>query len=128
MAFNFTSIPKKPVVTQNTTSNATAPAKKKPVKKVFSNDSSGSNTKYKKEADNRNKGQKAPGKGLRSANSRQLSQMSGDGSPYGGFGKKRFKAPKVDKQEFTKPVEVEIRTVVIHNGVTVSDLAQKNGC
>lgn len=122
--FNFTSIPKKPVVTENTRTNVAPAAKKAPVKKVFSNDSSGSNTKYKKDADNRNKGQKAPGKGLRGANSRQLSQMSGDGS-YGGFGKKRFKAPKVDKQEFTKPVEVEIRTVVIHNGVTVSDLAQK---
>tara|TARA_B110000977_G_C11027075_1_gene473661 strand:+ start:555 stop:1394 length:840 start_codon:yes stop_codon:yes gene_type:complete len=46
--FNFTSIPKKPVVTENTRTNVAPAAKKAPVKKVFSNDSSGSNTKYKK--------------------------------------------------------------------------------
>ncbi|MDE5031885.1 translation initiation factor IF-2 N-terminal domain-containing protein, partial [Francisella tularensis] len=39
--------------------------------------------------------------------------------------KGNLKAPKVKKQEFPKPVENTVRTVEIHEGLTVSELAQK---
>ncbi|MDE4982604.1 translation initiation factor IF-2 N-terminal domain-containing protein, partial [Francisella tularensis subsp. holarctica] len=42
-----------------------------------------------------------------------------------GAKKGKLQAPKVKKQEFTKPVENTVRSVEIHEGITVSELAQK---
>lgn len=102
-------------------------AKKKSAKKVFS-EATNTNTKYKREEEEKkSKAKKAGGKGFKKANPRQLSQLAGDMESFDEFGAKKgkLKAPKVKKQEFTKPVENTIRTVEIHEGITVSELAQK---
>ena len=101
--------------------------KKKSAKKVFS-EATNTNTKYKREEEEKkSKARKAGGKGFKKANPRQLSQLAGDMESFDEFGAKKgkSKAPKVKKQEFTKPVENTIRTVEIHEGITVSELAQK---
>ncbi|MFV9924370.1 MAG: translation initiation factor IF-2 [Francisella endosymbiont of Hyalomma scupense] len=101
--------------------------KKKSAKKVFS-EATNTNTKYKREEEEKkSKARKAGGKGFKKANPRQLSQLAGDMESFDEFGAKKgkLKAPKVKKQEFTKPVENTIRTVEIHEGITVSELAQK---
>ncbi|MFV9973167.1 MAG: translation initiation factor IF-2 [Francisella endosymbiont of Hyalomma asiaticum] len=101
--------------------------KKKFAKKVFS-EATNTNTKYKREEEEKkSKSRKAGGKGFKKANPRQLSQLAGDMESFDEFGAKKgkLKAPKVKKQEFTKPVENTIRTVEIHEGITVSELAQK---
>ena len=102
-------------------------AQKKSAKKVFS-EATNTNTKYKREEEEKkSKAKKAGGKGFKKANPRQLSQLAGDMESFDEFGAKKgkLKAPKVKKQEFTKPVENTIRTVEIHEGITVSELAQK---
>lgn len=102
-------------------------AKKKAAKKVFS-EAVNTNTKYKREEEEKkSKAKKAGGKGFKKANPRQLSQLAGDLESFDEFGAKKgkLKAPKVKKQEFTKPVENTVRTVEIHEGITVSELAQK---
>ncbi|ABU62391.1 translation initiation factor IF-2 [Francisella tularensis] len=102
-------------------------AKKKAAKKVFS-EAVNTNTKYKcEEEEKKSKAKKAGGKGFKKANPRQLSQLAGDLESFDEFGAKKgkLKAPKVKKQEFTKPVENTVRTVEIHEGITVSELAQK---
>ncbi|APA83837.1 translation initiation factor IF-2 [Francisella tularensis] len=102
-------------------------AKKKAAKKVFS-EAVNTNTKYKREEEEKkSKVKKAGGKGFKKANPRQLSQLAGDLESFDEFGAKKgkLKAPKVKKQEFTKPVENTVRTVEIHEGITVSELAQK---
>ncbi|OEZ32960.1 translation initiation factor IF-2 [Francisella endosymbiont of Amblyomma maculatum] len=102
-------------------------AKKKSAKKVFS-EATNTNTKYKREEEEKkSKAKKAGDKGFKKANPRQLSQLAGDMESFDEFGAKKvkLKAPKVKKQEFTKPVENKIRTVEIHEGITVSGLAQK---
>ncbi|APD51130.1 translation initiation factor IF-2 [Francisella hispaniensis] len=102
-------------------------AKKKTAKKVFS-ETTNTNTKYKREEEEKkSKAKKAGGKGFKKANPRQLSQLAGDLESFDEFGAKKgkLKAPKVKKQEFTKPVENTVRTVEIHEGITVSELAQK---
>ncbi|ORM38369.1 translation initiation factor IF-2 [Francisella endosymbiont of Ornithodoros moubata] len=101
--------------------------KKKSAKKVFS-EATNTNTKYKREEEEKkSKARKAGGKGFKKANPRQLSQLAGDIESFDEFGAKKgkLKALKVKKQEFTKPVENTIRTVEIHEGITVSELAQK---
>ena len=101
--------------------------KKKSAKKVFS-EATNTNTKYKREEEEKkSKARKAGDKGFKKANPRQLSQLAGDMESFDEFGVKKgkLKAPKVKKQEFTKPVENTIRTVEIHEGITVSELAQK---
>ncbi|APC92347.1 MULTISPECIES: translation initiation factor IF-2 [Francisella] len=101
--------------------------KKKSAKKVFS-EATNTNTKYKREEEEKkSKVKKAGGKGFKKANPRQLSQLAGDMESFDEFGAKKgkLKAPKVKKQEFTKPVENTVRTVEIHEGITVSELAQK---
>lgn len=108
-------------------SAAAKQAKKKATKKVFS-EPVNSNTKYKREEEERkSKAKKAGGKGFKKANPRQLSQLAGDMDSFDEFGSKKgkLKAPKVKKQEFTKPVENTVKTVEIHEGITVSDLANK---
>ncbi|QWU99168.1 translation initiation factor IF-2 [Francisella salimarina] len=108
-------------------SAAAKQAKKKATKKVFS-EPANSNTKYKREEEERkSKAKKAGGKGFKKANPRQLSQLAGDMDSFDEFGSKKgkLKAPKVKKQEFTKPVENTVKTVEIHEGITVSDLANK---
>ncbi|AFT93384.1 translation initiation factor IF-2 [Francisella tularensis] len=102
-------------------------AKKKAAKKVFS-EAVNTNTKYKREEEEKkSKAKKAGGKGFKKANPRQLSQLAGDLESFDEFGAKKgkLKAPKVKKQEFTKPVENTVRTVEIYEGITVSELAQK---
>ena len=102
-------------------------AQKKSAKKVFS-EATNTNTKYKREEEEKkSKAKKAGNKGFKKANPRQLSQLAGDMESFDEFGAKKgkLKAPKVKKQEFTKPVENTIRTVEIHEGITVSELAQK---
>ena len=102
-------------------------AKKKITKKVFS-ETTNTNTKYKREEEEKkSKAKKVGGKGFKKANPRQLSQLAGDLESFDEFGAKKgkLKAPKVKKQEFTKPVENTVRTVEIHEGITVSELAQK---
>ncbi|MBN3680797.1 translation initiation factor IF-2 [Francisella tularensis subsp. holarctica] len=102
-------------------------AKKKAAKKVFS-EAVNTNTKYKREEEEKkSKAKKAGGKGFKKANPRQLSQLAGDLDSFDEFGAKKgkLKAPKVKKQEFTKPVENTVRTVEIYEGITVSELAQK---
>ncbi|AEE27031.1 translation initiation factor IF-2 [Francisella hispaniensis] len=102
-------------------------SKKKTAKKVFS-ETTNTNTKYKREEEEKkSKAKKAGGKGFKKANPRQLSQLAGDLESFDEFGAKKgkLKAPKVKKQEFTKPVENTVRTVEIHEGITVSELAQK---
>ena len=102
-------------------------AQKKSAKKVFS-EATNTNTKYKREEEEKkSKAKKAGDKGFKKANPRQLSQLAGDMESFDEFGAKKgkLKAPKVKKQEFTKPVENTIRTVEIHEGITVSELAQK---
>jgi len=126
--FKITSMPTVKVVAANNASdnNSSSDDKKRPVKKVFSN-ANATNTKFKREEeDKRDKTKKAAGKGFKKANPRQLSQLAGGGS-FDEFGSKKGKlrAPKVKRQEFTKPVEDTIRTVEIYEGVTVSDLAQR---
>jgi translation initiation factor IF-2 len=82
--FKITSMPTVKVVTNNdsnghSNSNDTA-ANKKATKRVFSN-VNGSNTKFKREEeDKRDKTKKAVGKGFKKANPRQLSQFAGGGS------------------------------------------------
>lgn len=101
--------------------------RKKTAKKVFS-EAVNTNTKYKREEEEKkSKAKKAGGKGFKKANPRQLSQLAGDLESFDEFGAKKgkLKAPKVKKQEFTKPVENTVRTVEIHEGITVSELAQK---
>ncbi|WP_395166796.1 translation initiation factor IF-2 [Francisella salimarina] len=108
-------------------SAAAKQTKKKATKKVFS-EPANSNTKYKREEEERkSKAKKAGGKGFKKANPRQLSQLAGDMDSFDEFGSKKgkLKAPKVKKQEFTKPVENTVKTVEIHEGITVSDLANK---
>jgi translation initiation factor IF-2 len=125
--FKITSMPTvKVVVDNNSGSSNTSEDRKKPAKKVFTN-ANATNTKFKREEeDKRDKTKKAAGKGFKKANPRQLSQLAGGGS-FDEFGSKkgRLKAPKVKRQEFTKPVEDTIRTVEIYEGITVSDLAQR---
>ncbi|AJC48296.1 translation initiation factor IF-2 [Allofrancisella guangzhouensis] len=124
--FKFISIPEQ-IVTTDTESSAIDAAKKKAAKKEFSN-ASATNTKYKREEeDKRAKTKKAAGKGFKKANPRQLSQLAGDLESFDEFGAKKgkLKASKVKKQEFTKPVESTVKTVEIYEGITVSDLAQK---
>lgn len=123
--FKITSMPTVKKVEQEE-SNTREPAKKKAVKKVFSNANT-TNTKYKKEEeDKRGKAKKATGKGFKKANPRQLSQLAG-GDSFDEFGSKKGKlrTPKVKRQEFTKPVEDTVRTVEIYEGITVSDLASR---
>lgn len=101
--------------------------KKKSAKKVFC-EATNTNTKYKREEEEKkSKARKAGGKGFKKANPRQLSQLAGDMESFDEFSAKKgkLKTPKVKKQEFTKPVENTIRTVEIHEGITVSELAQK---
>ncbi|QIV95452.1 translation initiation factor 2 (bIF-2) [Allofrancisella inopinata] len=124
--FKFISIPEQ-IATTDTESNVINAAKKKTVKKEFASTST-TNTKYKREEeDKRAKTKKAAGKGFKKANPRQLSQLAGDLESFDEFGAKKgkLKAPKVKKQEFTKPVENTVKTVEIYEGITVSDLAQK---
>ncbi|AIT09490.1 translation initiation factor IF-2 [Candidatus Francisella endociliophora] len=102
-------------------------SKKKTNKKVFS-DSKTTNTKFKREEEERkSKAKKTGGKGFKKANPRQLSQLAGDMDSFDEFGSKKgkLKAPRVKRQEFTKPVESAVKTVEIHEGITVSDLAQR---
>ncbi|RUS68691.1 hypothetical protein EGW08_023546 [Elysia chlorotica] len=103
-------------------------AAKKPAKKVFSNTSPSTNTKFKREEEERKSkaAKKQTGKGFKKANPRQLSQLAG-GDSFDEFGSKKGKNRnlKVKKQEFTKPVENSIKTVEIYEGITVSDLANK---
>ncbi|QEO57736.1 translation initiation factor IF-2 [Francisella marina] len=129
--FKITSMPE--VKVQETKSQddeksaAAKQTKKKATKKVFS-EPANSNTKYKREEEERkSKAKKAGGKGFKKANPRQLSQLAGDMDSFDEFGSKKgkLKAPKVKKQEFTKPVENTVKTVEIHEGITVSDLANK---
>ncbi|MDE4998790.1 hypothetical protein, partial [Francisella tularensis] len=70
---------------------------------------------------------KAGGKGFNKAKPRQLSQLAGDLESFDEFVAKKgkLKAPKVKNQEFTKPVENTVRTVEIHEGITVIELSQK---
>ena len=124
--FKITSMPTVKVVAVNNSNdnNSSSDDKKRPVKKVFSNTNT-TNTKFKKEEeDRRNKTRNATGKGFKKANPRQLSHLAGGGS-FDEYGSKkgRLRAPKVKRQEFTKPVEDTIRTVEIYEGITVSDLA-----
>ena len=125
--FKITSMPTVKVVADNNSNdNNSSEDRKRPAKKVFSN-TNATNTKFKREEeDKRDKTKKAAGKGFKKANPRQLSQLAGGGS-FDEFGSKkgRLKAPKVKRQEFTKPVEDTIRTVEIYEGITVSDLAQR---
>ncbi|KEI34933.1 translation initiation factor 2 [Francisella sp. W12-1067] len=124
--FKFISIPEQ-IATTDTESSVINTAKKKTVKKEFASTST-TNTKYKREEeDKRAKTKKAAGKGFKKANPRQLSQLAGDLESFDEFGAKKgkLKAPKVKKQEFTKPVENTVKTVEIYEGITVSDLAQK---
>ncbi|QIV93969.1 translation initiation factor IF-2 [Allofrancisella frigidaquae] len=124
--FKFISIPE-PIATTDTESSVINAAKKKTVKKEFASTST-TNTKYKREEeDKRAKTKKAAGKGFKKANPRQLSQLAGDLESFDEFGAKKgkLKAPKVKKQEFTKPVENTVKIVEIYEGITVSDLAQK---
>ncbi len=124
--FKITSMPTAKNVADNSSSNNNSTEdRKKPAKKVFSN-SNISNTKFKREEDRRAKTKKAVGKGFKKANPRQLSQFAG-GECFDEFGsnKGKLKAPKVKRQEFTKPVEDTVRTVEIYEGITVSDLAQR---
>lgn len=125
--FKITSMPEVKTVSADNDEDSSSKSKKKPVKKVFT-DANATNTKYKREEeDKRAKTKKAAGKGFKKANPRQLSQLAGDLDSFDEFGSKKgkLKAPKVKKQEFTKPVESAVKTVEIHEGITVSDLAQK---
>lgn len=125
--FKITSMPEVVATTSDNDDESSSKAKKKPAKKVFS-DSKTTNTKFKREEEERkSKAKKAGGKGFKKASPRQLSQLAGDMDSFDEFGSKKgkLKAPKVKKQEFTKPVESAVKTVEIHEGITVSELAQK---
>ena len=127
--FKITSMPTAKVVAENNSNDSNSSEdRKRPAKKVFSNtNANATNTKFKREEeDRRAKTKNAAGKGFKKANPRQLSHLAGGGS-FDEFGSKkgRLRAPKVKRQEFTKPVEDTIRTVEIYEGVTVSDLAQR---
>ncbi|MDE4961591.1 hypothetical protein, partial [Francisella tularensis] len=66
------------------------------------------NTKFKcEDEEKKSKAKKAGGIGFKKANPRQLSQLAGDMESFDEFGAKKGKlnAPKVKKQEFSKPVE-----------------------
>ena len=107
---------------------ATAP-KNKPetAKKFFNNTPPNTNTKYKREEEEKkSKASKKTTKSFRKASPNQLSQLSGDSEIFDSFGGKKGKVrSKVKKQEFTKPVENEVKTVTVYDGITVGDLAQK---
>lgn len=134
--FKITSMPEKVKNVEETQEeDEEASSKKKSEKKKFSADSavSPTNTKYKREEE---EGRKAKGaavkktsKSFKKASPKQLSQLAGDFDSFDEFGSKRNKhahiKSKIKKQEFTKPVESEVKNIVIYEGITVSDLAQK---
>ncbi|APC97359.1 translation initiation factor IF-2 [Francisella frigiditurris] len=134
--FKITSMPEKAKNVEETQEeDEDASSKKKSEKKKFSADSvvSPTNTKYKREEE---EGRKAKGaavkktsKSFKKASPKQLSQLAGDFDSFDEFGSKRNKhahiKSKIKKQEFTKPVESEVKNIVIYEGITVSDLAQK---
>ena len=104
--------------------------KKKKAPKRFT-DNVVTNTKSKREKEQeegRKRNNKGANKSFRKASPKQLSQLANDVDSFDDFGKRRGKNlrnTKVKKQEFTKPVENETKTVTIYEGITVSDLAQK---
>ena len=104
--------------------------KKKKAPKRFT-DNVVTNTKSKREKEQeegRKRNNKGTNKSFRKASPKQLSQLANDVDSFDDFGKRRGKNlrnAKVKKQEFTKPVENETKTVTIYEGITVSDLAQK---
>ncbi|MFC4892982.1 translation initiation factor IF-2 [Pseudofrancisella aestuarii] len=136
--FKITSMPEKVKVTEEKNEEGKDDensSKKKVEKKKFSVEAavSPTNTKYKREEED---GRKAKGaavkktsKAFKKASPKQLSQLAGDFDSFDEFGSKRNKhahlKSKIKKQEFTKPVESEVKNIVIYEGITVSDLAQK---